>query len=137
MPEAHSHPEWRVEEIVIGTAKPVRVAAWVCGLWALDLRLFEMGPDDLVPGWGLTHRPTGMFAAAIIESLEESQSIVARIDALGNWNFPGQDVPSHLKLGMAALRAGLPDVLSFRQAKYGPGFYFKREVPDARPLLTH
>lgn len=123
--------QWNVGEFIIHCdGGDVRVAGWKCGVWALDFRTYEIF-DEVSPGWALTHLPSGHIAAAIIESLENAQAIVGKIDALGDWSFTDAKMAGEFATGMRDLVSAHPDVLLLKHPLFGPGFYIERPEVQA------
>ncbi len=77
-----------------------KAAGWVKGLWALDFRVFDLSEgwdEEHVGGWMLTHLPTGRRTFGILAPLDEALAIADGINAMADWDFPGEVPPPSFK----------------------------------------
>lgn len=130
--EREGAEEWRAGSFTAQSgAGDFEVAGWISGLWALDFRGYDDEDGFVLPGWALTHIPTGYLAAAIMDSLANAQAIVALIDNLGGWDFTDPAKVREKSAAMRQLRDTMPDVLKFRSPTIWPGFWYDRATDDA------
>ncbi len=99
---------WRVGVINLKCAAPdkpvdVPVAGWTKDAFGLDFRVIANDDGDYcIPGWCLTHLPTGFVVRYIDAGHIEALSLADEIAAAGDWDFTD---PAEGKLRGPAVKA--------------------------------
>jgi len=121
--------DWTVAAITMSCKDgDVQVPAWTCGIWALDFRVFEPFPGELMEGWALTHVPTGYLGGGITAPLSRAMEIVAEVAAIGDWCFTDIKCANRFTKHIRALRDRLPDEFLLKSAVFSPTFEYEREA---------
>lgn len=122
-----SGADWKVGKIPTrvefdGNLVTNMVAGWTWGVWGLDFRVYRDDAGELAHGWALTHCPTGLSLAGLLMPLPEAMALVARIDAIGDWNFSDLAQSRPLAPAWLALRDQFADDIVRDPARFSPNF---------------
>lgn len=102
------------------TPRKMEVAGWLNDIWGLDFRVWEDDDCDPVPGWHLTHVPTGYSAFGILTGLTVAKSIATEIARMGDWNFQNPEQAKALGPVAAAVMKRFGDNIVRGRATWGP-----------------
>lgn len=71
-----------------GPPEDYAFAGWTNGLFGLDFRVYDDDDGEpFVPGWSVTHIPTGYTVCAILAGLAEAKALTEELGAAADWNF--------------------------------------------------